>query len=82
MANSTGTLTYEVNGTSKTISLLNEETGDMRSTFDILSDIADDWDTMSLSEQQAIGIALAGGFLPVTGLNTGNSLEVIIPNFK
>lgn len=60
MANSTGTLTYEVNGTSKTISLLNEETGDMRSTFDILSDIADDWDTMALSEQQAIGIALAG----------------------
>lgn len=32
----------------------------MLSTFDALKGIAEDWDNMSLAEQQAIGIALAG----------------------
>lgn len=59
-ANDVGTLTYSVNNTKKTISLLNETTGDMKSTFDVLSNIAKDWQEMSLAEQQAIGITLAG----------------------
>lgn len=53
-------LSYEVGNTTKTISLLDEATGDMRSTFDVLSDIAKDWDNMTDAQQTAISNALAG----------------------
>ena len=59
-ANKTGELSYSVDGTTKSISLLDETTGDMKSTYQVLGDIAKDWDRMSQSEQQAIAIALAG----------------------
>lgn len=59
-ANKTGELSYSVEGTTKSISLLDEATGDMKSTYDVLGDIAQDWDKMSQSEQQAIAISLAG----------------------
>lgn len=59
-ANKTGELSYSVDETTKSISLLDEATGDMRSTYDVLGDIATDWDRMSASEQQAIAISLAG----------------------
>lgn len=49
-----------MDGTTKSISLLDEATGDMKSTYDVLGDIAEDWDKMSQSEQQAIAITLAG----------------------
>ena len=55
-----GELTYAVQGTSKTISLFDEQTGEMKSTFQVLKDIKKDWDEMSKAEKQAIGIALAG----------------------
>ena len=60
VATEAGELSYEVGNTTKTISLLDEATGDMRSTFDVLSDIAKDWDNMTDAQQTAISNALAG----------------------
>ena len=60
VATEAGELSYEVGNTTKTISLLDEATGDMRSTFDVLSDIAKDWDNMTDAQQTAISDALAG----------------------
>lgn len=60
VATEAGELSYEVGNTTKTISLLDEATGDMRSTFDVLSDIAKDWDDMTDAQQTAISNALAG----------------------
>lgn len=60
VATEAGELSYEVGNTTKTISLLDEATGDMRSTFDVLSDIAKDWNSMTDAQQTAISNALAG----------------------
>lgn len=60
VATEAGELSYEVGNTTKTISLLDETTGDMRSTFDVLSDIAKDWNNMTDAQQTAISNALAG----------------------
>lgn len=60
VATEAGELSYEVGNTTKTISLLDETTGDMRSTFDVLSDIAKDWNSMTDAQQTAISNALAG----------------------
>ena len=60
VATEAGELSYEVGNTTKTISLLDKATGDMRSTFDVLSDIAKDWDNMTDAQQTAISNALAG----------------------
>lgn len=60
VATEAGELSYEVGNTTKTISLLDEATGDMRSTFDVLSDIAKDWGNMTDAQQTAISNALAG----------------------
>ena len=60
VASETGELSYEVGNTTKTIGLLDEATGDMRSTFSVLGDIANDWDNMSDAQKTAISDALAG----------------------
>lgn len=60
VATEAGELSYEVGNTTKIISLLDEATGDMRSTFDVLSDIAKDWNSMTDAQQTAISNALAG----------------------
>lgn len=60
VATEAGELSYEVGNTTKTISLLDETTGDMRSTFAVLSDIAKDWNNMTDAQQTAISNALAG----------------------
>lgn len=51
---------YSVKGVTKSLSLLNEETGDIKSTFEIFSDLKDDWDAMTNSEKQAVAITYAG----------------------
>lgn len=51
---------YKVQGTTKTLSLIDDQTGDMKSTFQIFSDLKDDWDKMSNSEKQALAIAYSG----------------------
>ena len=59
LAQKTGELTYNVDGTTKSLSLLNDA-GDALSEFDVLQEIAKDWDNMNKSEQNAIATALAG----------------------
>lgn len=60
LAKDVGILQYQVNGTTKTISLLNESTGDLKSTFAVFEEINKNWKEMSKSEQQALAVALAG----------------------
>ena len=40
--------------------MLDETTGDMRSTFSVLQDIAQDWNTMTDAQQTAIASTLGG----------------------
>lgn len=51
---------YVVGGVTKQLSLLDAATGDMKSTFQIMSDLKDDWDRMTNAEKQAIAITYAG----------------------
>lgn len=51
---------YSVGGVTKSLDLLNEKTGDIKSTFEIFSDLKDDWDSMTNAEKQAIAITYAG----------------------
>ena len=46
--------------TGKGVSLTDPVTGQLRSTYDVLRDIAAVWDTMGLNEQSALAEALAG----------------------
>jgi uncharacterized phage infection (PIP) family protein YhgE len=45
----------------ESIELFNKETGEMKSTYDIISQLSSAWQDMSLSQKQALGISLAGG---------------------
>lgn len=60
MAKSAKELEISVDGVKKTVDLYNETTGDMYSTYDVLAQIADNWDKMSASEQSALAIQIAG----------------------
>lgn len=51
---------YSVGGVTKSLSLLDETTGDIKSTFDIFQGLKSDWDAMTNSEKQALAIAYAG----------------------
>jgi uncharacterized coiled-coil protein SlyX len=53
------TLAIETQNGTRQIQLFDEATGDMRSTYDILGDIATYWDDMTNAQRQAIGITLA-----------------------
>lgn len=59
-ANDAGSIEYKVKGATKQLELFDAATNDMKSTFQILKDLKDDWDKMSNAEQQALGIAYAG----------------------
>lgn len=59
-ANNAGEIEYKVGGVTKSLSLMDETTGDMKSTFQIFKDLKSDWDNMSSSEQQSIALAYAG----------------------
>lgn len=56
----TGKISYEVGNVTKSINVLDEATGDLLPTFDILTKISKDWDNMSNAQQTALAIALAG----------------------
>lgn len=60
IAQSTKQLTYEVNGSTKAINLWNEAGTDIRSTYDIVNDIAKSWKDMSDVEKSALAIQLSG----------------------
>jgi hypothetical protein len=53
-------LTVETQKGTKEIELYNKTTGEMKSTYEILSQLSDAWDDMSLAQKQALGISLAG----------------------
>lgn len=50
----------KVQGTTKSISLINKETGDIASTFDIFNSLSRYWDKMTNSEKQSVALAYAG----------------------
>lgn len=59
-ANEAGSIEYKVGGATKSLNLFDASGKNLKSTFQILSDLKDDWDNMSNAEQQALGIAYAG----------------------
>lgn len=59
---------------------LYELDGQMRSTFDILTDLAEVWDTLSVNEQRYIALTSAGMKVPLQGKLTGTALESWIPS--
>lgn len=60
LANQYGELEVKAGGSVEKISLINEETGDLKSTYQVLSEVAGYWDKMSKSEQSALALQLAG----------------------
>lgn len=62
-ANETGYLGYSVNGTAKSISLFDESTQDVLSTYEVFGEIYKDWDKMSNSEKETLAISIAGRIL-------------------
>lgn len=59
-ANQAGELQIKIQGSSKSIKLLDENTGDLRSTYAVLKDISEDWNKMSKAEQSNLALKLAG----------------------
>lgn len=60
LASSAGELSFQVNGATETISLLNKETGDMLSTRAVLEEISKSWEKMTNEEKAALAIQLSG----------------------
>ena len=80
-AKQSGQLEYTVNGVSKSLSLMDETTGDMKSTFQIFQDLKIDWDNMTNAEKQAIAITNAGERFCPFRFNCWNTLKILRLNF-
>lgn len=59
-ANEAGELSFKVQGVTKSISLFDQTTGEMKSTYQVFQDLKSSWDDMSQAEKQSLGLALAG----------------------
>lgn len=59
LANSAGELKYTMDGATKSIKLF-DDAGELKSTYKVLSEVADGWDKMSTAEQSSLAISLAG----------------------
>ncbi len=59
-AKESDSFTVKVQGSTKSISLINKETGDLASTFDIFDQLAEHWDNMTNSEKQSVALTYAG----------------------
>lgn len=59
LADTAGELKYQVDGVTKSIKLF-DETGELKSTYQVLSEVADGWDKMSTAEQSSLALSLAG----------------------
>lgn len=60
IANESGALTFKVNGANKSVELINEQTGELVSTYEVLDKISSDyWDKMT--EQERANLALTIG---------------------
>ena len=60
LANKNGELSFKVGESTKTLQLFDEQTGEMKSTYQVLSDISASWGDMSDAQRQALAISLAG----------------------
>lgn len=68
-------LEYQVGGTTKSLSLMDSATGDMKSTFQIFKELKNDWDNMTNSEKQNLAITYAGK-------NQFEVFSAVMNNFK
>lgn len=59
LADTTGQLQYQIDGATKSIKLF-DEAGELKSTYQVLSEVADGWDKMSTAEQSSLALSLAG----------------------
>lgn len=59
-ATNTGTLEYSVGGANKSLSLFDETTGDVLSTYEVFGEIYKDWDKMTNAEKESLAISIAG----------------------
>lgn len=60
LASSGKSLDYTINGAAKSISLFDKSTGDMKNTYQVLSEIASGWDNMTNAEKSSLALSLAG----------------------
>lgn len=60
LANEAGELKYTVNGITESIALFDGATGEMKNTYQVLSEVAQSWEEMSRAEQSALALSLAG----------------------
>ncbi len=67
---------YEQHG----IKVYDEQTGQLRSLYDVLSDVAKQWDGLSKNEQAYYLNQQAGEIAPLQGELTGTYLELHKPN--
>lgn len=74
-ATEAGSISYQVGGVTKSLSLLDSTTGDMKSTFQIFNDLKGSWDKMTNAEKQALAIAYAGK-------NQFEVFAAVMDNFK
>lgn len=59
-AKESDSFSIKVQGATESISLINQETGDIASTFEIFNQLSRYWDKMSNSEKQSVALAYAG----------------------
>lgn len=59
LANSAGKLDYTVQGATKSIKLF-DDAGELKNTYDVLTEISEGWSQMSNAEQSSLAISLAG----------------------
>ena len=60
MAQNGGELQYKVEGVTKSLSLFDEKTGDLKSTYQIFDELKENWEKMSNAEKQELAINSAG----------------------
>lgn len=59
LATSAGELEYSVNGVSKSLDLIDDQTGDMLNTYQVMERLSKDWGDMTAQEQANLGITVA-----------------------
>ena len=59
LANNAGKLDYTVKGATKSIKLF-DDAGELKNTYDVLTEISEGWSQMSNAEQSSLAISLAG----------------------
>jgi TP901 family phage tail tape measure protein len=60
LATQTGVLEFTANGVATSVDLINEKTGEMRNTFEVLEDVSKAWDNMSNAEKTNLALKMAG----------------------